>query len=266
MAVSAAVMIRTSMQDLGVLGAGETADGLSLQDGLRRLAIMMAAWSLDPLTVVQTDRMVFPITPNKGTYTIGPQLDFDTARPTGQESVVGAGLLLTSSTPPVEIPRSVITYSQYQSIQVKDLTSSLFTAVFYKPGALQEPLPLPPNPNYVPSIIDKSQIILWPVPLLDNPLVLYIEKPLPLFQDLTTLYPIPDNYQAAIQYNLTVALAPMFSVQPSPEVVRAARLSLAAMKRTNYQMIDVGVDPMFTMQNPSGGGYNIETGGTQRRG
>jgi hypothetical protein len=137
--------------------------------------------------------------------------------------------------------------------------------VFYKPGALLPVFPIPPNPNHDPTKIDSGQIILWPVPLLDNPLVLYIQKALPLFQDLTTLYPIPDNYQAAIQYNLTLVLAPMFTVTPSPEVVRMARLSLAAMKRTNYQMIDVGVDPMFTMQTRQGG-YNIETGGTQRNG
>jgi hypothetical protein len=44
-----------------------------------------------------------------------------------------------------------------------------------------------------------------------------------------------------------------------------ARDTFAAMKRSNYQMTDVAIDPMFTMQGP-GAGYNINTGGAQRHG
>lgn len=262
MAITAGVLIKAALQDLGVLGSGEAAQGSDMADGLTRLQLMLAGWALDPLTVVQTDRHEFPITPGKGTYTIGPTLDFDVARPVGQASIVGAGIMLTSATPPVEVPRAVLTYDAYQRIAVKTLTNPLFTTVFYRPGSTQRvPLgaPMPPHG------IDYGEVLLWPVPLEANPLVLYIERVLPLFENLTTSYPVPDGYVAAIQYNLTVAMAPMFQVEPSPLIVRAAARTFASMKRNNYQFIDVGVDPMFTMQTP-GPGYNIDTGGTQRRG
>lgn len=260
MAIAAAVLIRMAMQDLGVLGAGEAARGEDMADGLQRLQVMMSSWSLDPLNVVQTQRDVFPITPNKGVYTIGPGLEFDVARPVGQQSLVGAGLILLGTNPEVEIPRTVLTYDMYQRIQIKTLTSGQFTQVFYRPGALQR---FPAGSPTPPHGIEYGEILLWPIPTEANPLVLYLQKVLPLFQDLTTLYPIPDGYLAAIQYNLVLAMASMFSVKPSEESVRNARLSLASMKRNNYQLIDAPIDPMFTMQTPSGG-YDINSGETRR--
>jgi hypothetical protein len=257
---TAAALIRMSMQDLGVLGAGEPARGEDLQDGLRRLQIMISAWAMDPLTVIQTQREEFPITPGKGTYTIGPGLDFYVERPVGQQSVVGAGLMLLNSSPPVEIPCAILTYAMYQAIQVKTLTNPLFTSVFYRPGSTARVPPSAPIPlDGVPS----GEIVLWPVPTQANPLVLYIERVVPQFHDLTTDYPVPPGYISALQYNLTIAMAPMFQVEPSDFVVRAARMSLASMKRNNYQFTDAPCDPMFTMQGP-GAKYDITTGTTRR--
>jgi hypothetical protein len=256
MAIAAATLLRMSMQDLGVLGGGEAAEGVHLADGLQRLQMMIASWSLDALTVVRTDRLEFPVVPTKQSYSIGPGLEFDTARPVGQQSVVGAGLLLMSSTPPVEIPRALLTYDMWQAVAVKRLTSTLFTTVFYRPGSLARTPPTAPVP---PTGIDTGEIILWPIPTQANPLVLYIERVIPPFENLTTPYPIPDGIVAAIQYNLTLAIAPMFQVTPSDEAKRQARDTFAAMKRTNYQMADAAIDPMFTMQGGVGG-YDINTG------
>jgi hypothetical protein len=246
MDIAAATFLRMSMQDLGVLGGGEAAEGVHMADGLQRLRMMIASWSLDALTVVQTQREVFPMVSNKGAYTIGPGLDFDTARPVGQQSVVGAGLVLYADTPQeVEIPCAMLTYDMYQATRMKNQPNSQFTSVFYRPGAIGE-------------------ILLWPIPAVAYPLALYLEKVVPTFENLTTPYPIPDGIAAAIQYNLTLAIAPMFQVTPSPDAVRMARDTYAAMKRTNYQLTDVAIDPMFTFGQ--GAAYNINTGGAQRHG
>jgi len=259
MSTTASALIKMSLQDLGVLGAGEAPRGEDLADGLHRLQMMLASWSLDPLTALQTDRLEFPITPGKGTYTIGPGMEFDTARPVGQQSVVGAGLVLENSTPPVEIPRSLLTYDAYQGIRVKSLTSEMFTSVFYQPGAVRLDPPTGPAPHGVASI-EAGEIVLWPVPTVAHPLVLYIQQVVPLFDSLTLPYVMPAGVVAAIQYNLTLALAPMFQVTPSPDATRQARLTFAAMKRTNYQLADAPLDPMLTFG--VGPGYDIYSGGT----
>jgi len=264
MGVTAASLIRTAMQDLGVLGAGEAADGAHMQDGLRRLQVMIGGWSLDPLTAARVQGETFPTTPGKSHYSIGPGLDLDTPRPVGQQSIVGAGLVLNAGQPnEVEIPRGLMTYDQFIGIRVKTLTNGMFTHVIYVPGstsgALSPPWPAPPTKAYGGSVI-----ILWPTPTEAHPLVLYIERMVPLFENLTTSYPVPDGLATAIQHNLTLAMAPMFQVEPPAYSARMAAHTLAAFKRTNYQFTDSPLDPMFTFG--TGGGYDIESGGTVRRG
>jgi hypothetical protein len=259
--VTAAALLRMSMQDLGVLGAGESGAGEHLSDGLRRLQMMLGGWGLDALTAARTQGEYFPTIPGQQHYSIGPGMELDTPRPVGQQSVVAAGLVLNAGQPnAVEIPRAMMTYDQYISIRVKTLQSPLFTHVLYVPGATGPgPNPTPPPGTHTFGV---SHITLWPVPTEANPLVLYIERMVPMFENLTTAYPVPDGLTAAIQYNLTVALAPMFQVEPPAEVVRQARLSYAAMKRTNYQMTDIAIDPMFTFGQ--GAAYDITTGSTRR--
>jgi len=263
MGVTAASLIRTAMQDLGVLGAGEAADGAHMQDGLRRLQVMIGGWSLDPLTAARDHGQSFPVTPGKSQYTIGPGMEFDTVRPVGQQSVAAAGLILNAGQPnQVEIPVGLMTYDQWIGVRVKNLTSPLFTHVIYVPGATAAQATPPSAPPY--TAFGASGIILWPTPTEANPLVLYIERVLPQFENLTTQYPIPDGVAATIQHNLTVALAPMFQVEPPAYVARMAAHTLAAMKRNNYQFTDAALDPMFTFG--SGAGYDITTGGTTRHG
>ena len=263
MGITAAVLIRTAMQDLGILGAGESARGEDMQDGLRRLQLMIGGWSLEPLTAGRQHGQPFPITPGKSSYTIGPGQEFDTVRPVGQQSVVAAGLILNIYTPnQLEIPLGLMTYDQMTSIRVKYLQAPWPTHVIYIPGATAENATPPTAPPYTP--LGTSAIGLWPVPTEANHIMLYINRVTPMFENLTTSYPVPDGLAAAIQHNLTVAMAPMYQVQPSPGTLREAARTLASLKRNNYQFADVAVDPMFTFG--SGAGYDIYSGGTQRHG
>ena len=262
MGITAAVLIRTSMQDLGVLGAGEAADGSHMQDGLRRLQLMIGGWSIDPLTTVRSQGERFPTVPGRSHYTIGPGLDFDTQRPAGQPSINAAGLILNEGQPnEVEIPVGMMSDDQWAALRVKTLRSPLFTHVIYVPGGTANYSTPPPPPGT--AVFGASVIILWPIPTEAHPIVLYIERTIPTFANLTTSYPVPDGLANAIQHNLTLAMAPMFQVEPPPYVARMAAQSLASMKRNNYQFTDVAVDPMFTMQTPAGG-YDIYSGGTRR--
>jgi len=263
MAVTAANLIRTAMQDLGVLGAGEAADGSHMQDGLRRLNLLIGAWGLDPLTAVRTQGEMFDVVPGKSMYSIGPGLDFNTQSPVGQQSIAGAARVQRAGQQDsLETPVGLMTYDQWIGIQVKNLQSPLFTHVLFVPGS-QSNAPVPNPPEAL--TVGASVIILWPVPTEANlKVMLYSEKVIPQFADLTASYPMTDSYAAAVQYNLTMAMAPMFQVEPPPFVVMMAAKTLASMKRNNYQFTDVALDPMFTFGG--GAGYDIYSGGTTRHG
>ena len=247
MGTTATTFIRTAMQDLGVLGQGQAPTGNDLTDGLRRLNLMMGSWSVQSLTVPYVERFTSVNVSNVSTYTIGDGGDFDTPRPSGQSNLVGAGLLLASSSPAVEIPRGILTYDAYESIGIKGLTNTLWTDLLYRPT-----YPL-------------GTIILWPVPTDVNGIALYLQRSLSKFDNLTTAYEFPEGTEEAIQTNLTVRIAPMFSVQVPPDIAVLAKQSMAAMKRNNVQLVDAVLDPMFLQSTP-GAAYNINTGSVQKFG
>lgn len=247
-ATTASAIVRGAFETLGVLGEGQTLDASKSADGFRRLNLMMRAWSLQNLTIPVTVREVFDLIANKGgptnPYTIGPGGDFDTERPTTQNMLVGAGLILTDSDPPVEIPRAIYTDTMWEALQVKDLSSGgtgIPTGVYY-------------NPTYPLGLI-----YMWPVPSSgDNDMALYLRKPLAVFPSETASVDLPDGSEEAIEYNLAVRLAPPYSVPLDPDVSAMARSSLAILKRANYHLLDLAMDPAFTTDRRAG--YNIQTG------
>lgn len=248
-ATTASIIVRGAFETIGVLGEGQTLDSAKAADGFRRLNLMIRSWSLQNLTIPVQVREVFDLVANKGgpdnPYTIGDGGNFDTERPPTQNALTGAGLILTNSSPEVEIPRAIYTDTMWQAIQVKDLASGgsgVPTAVYYNPT-----FPL-------------GKIYLWPVPSSnenENDLALYLRKPLVAFADQTTSVNLPDGSEEAIEYNLAVRLCGPYSVPMDPDVRAMAKSSLAIFKRSNYHLIDLQIDPAMTADRRFG--YNIVT-------
>lgn len=236
-------VVTRALQTLGVTALGDAIDGMEATNALARLNSMVGSWALQPLTIPLISRTVWPLVANKGSevnpYLIGPTVtgtNFVSA--TVPHDLEGAGILLSGVAPQVEVPRAVLNDQQWADIRVKDLSSPLFTAVYYTPAV----------PN--------GEIVLWPVPdTAIHSLVLYRGEQLPIFANLSTSYTLPDGYVEALDYNLAVRLAPSRGVAISPDLATLARLSLATLKRANLQMTDLEND--FAM---GGGGYNIQTG------
>lgn len=246
---TASVLIRGAFETIGVLGEGQTLDASKGADGFRRLNLMLRSWSLQNLTIPVTVREVFDLVTDQGgpdnPYTIGDGGDFDTDRPPTQNSLVGAGLILTSSDPTVEIPRAIYTDTMYQQTQIKDLASGgsgVPTGVYY-------------NPTY-----PLGKIYLWPVPSSDeNDLALYLRKPLSAFASQTVEVDLPDGSEEAIEYNLAVRLCGPYSVPVDSDVKAMAKMSLGMLKRANYHLYDLTQDPAFARSHAAY--YNIVTGG-----
>lgn len=231
-----------ALQMIGIVGQGSA---LTAQDSATGLGIanrMLGSWSIQNLTIPVIDRQVFPLVANKGgtatPYTIGPGGDFNTTRPA---ELLGVGLLLNASTPPVEIPRGLLTEDAYQAIAIKDMPNSLFTDAYY---SATYPL---------------GQISLYPVPNTAlNSLVIYRRTPLATFADAVTSYDFPAGTEDALVANLAVRWCPFKTMPVPPDVAAFAKSSLGIVKRSNSTFTDMPIDPMFTGDRR--GGYNIQTG------
>lgn len=242
--VSATDLITSALTSLGVYSVGEDLSAADASLGLRRLNAMMSSWAIQPLTIPVVAREVFTVTANDGEYTIGPGADFNAIRPT---SIQYAAILLNASTPPVEVPSAILTEQAWQSIAIKEQTSTQWTAVFYEP-------------TFTTS--GWGTINLWPIPTTaDNDLVLYFQQPLTEFSNLTTEVQLPPGYEEALSYNLAVRLAAPFGRKLSDDVRMLAVQSRAQIKRQNTPMVDAGND-MASISSASWG-YNINTDQTR---
>ncbi len=245
MSTTATIIITGALQTIGVLAQGETMSSAVGTDALRRLNMMLGSWSLQPLTKPVQSREVFALVDGQGgpddPYTIGPGGDFNTARPAFAD-LTGAGLILGGNDPEntVEIPRAILTRDAFQAQQLKDLSSSLFTTVYY-------------NPTYTS---DRGSIVLWPVPdTAVNSIALYLLKSLTAFTSLSASYDLPRGLDEALEYNLAERLCAPFGRPPMPDVVSLARKSLDVFKTSNVPMNDL---PQDFAWGP--GGYDINTG------
>lgn len=241
--MTALEFVTGALRLLQVLDVTETPDAATAEDGRRRLNLMMGSWGIQPGTIPFIRREVFDLVANQGgpsnPYTIGDGGDFDVDQRPNQ--ITGVGLLLGGSTPPVEIPRAIMTTDAFEANQVKTLTNPLFTDLYYRPT-----YPL-------------GTIILWPVPnTADNDIVLYWPQQLSEFADLSTDYDLPQGTAEAIEYNLAIRLAPANQVQVPPDVRQLAVSSLAAVKRQNLPLVDLPQDPALTANNRFS--YDIQTG------
>lgn len=246
--VTATQVITDASRMLNLYQPGEAIPAADSTDALRFLNLMVGQWAQTGLTIPAEVRFVAPLVANKGSstnpYTIGSGGNLNTTKPPNQDSLVAAGLLLNASTPPVEIPRALMTDMAYERTRIKDLTSVLFTDVYY----------LPTFSNSLGSIY------LWPVPTdLTNSLVLYIRAGLSTFADLTTSYFIPDGYDQALYGQLALILAIPFGRTISDDLKTLARESFATIKRSNVHLSDLANDLAQLGGGRRQGSYNIET-------
>lgn len=248
MQITAGQLIRRAFTSLNVFMPAQAipADQASL--ALEYLNMLMGLWAQQALTIPSIARETFTLTSGKGgpsnPYTIGIGANLDTARPSQQSGLVGAGILLPSNAgaPRVEVPRDVLTDSAYQAISIKEMPNSMFTGVYY-------------NPTFATAGL--GTINLWPVPNTTvNDLVLYLQKALENFADLTTTYFLPPGYDKAIHDQLVIDLSTPWGADLTATMVAAQLHSFKVISRGNLKMYDLAND----FANDPRGGYNINTG------
>lgn len=210
---------------------------------------MLSGWGQrSALFIPVIARERFDLVANQGgptnPYTIGAGGDFDTERPSNQNSIVSANLILTNSSPEVRVPLGIYTDQAYDANQIPDMTNAQPTGLYY-------------SPTYAN---DLGSIFLWPVPnTAQNDLELFLQKAIASFADLTTTYYVPGGAEDAITYQLALRMQGPWGKKLDPEDVRLAAEVLGVFKRSNAKLSDLANDAFIFTQGRQTV-YNILTG------
>lgn len=243
MTTTGLTVIKAAFELLNVFQPSEQIPQPDAQSALGWLNRMMSGWAQQANTIPSIARHVFPIVSAKAEYSIGIGGELNIVKPANQQSIAAVGLLLGASVSPVEIPRGYLTDDGWQSIQIKALTNSLFTDLYY-------------NPTFTTAGL--GTVNLWPVPLDSvNSLVIYVAEALTQFVNLFTVYQIPDGYEDALVYNLARRLYKPWGATIDADTIQMAKNTLGVIQRSNLRLTDLGNDLIF--ENPRGF-YNINTG------
>jgi hypothetical protein len=199
---------------LALPDSGQSLTPAESADALVALNAMVSSWRNEALTCysVRDESLTLD---GSTTYSIGPSGDLNTDRPI---ELVGAYVVLSG----VSYPCRLIEAAEYAAIPVKATTADFPTEVYYQPtmptGTLY-PYPIPPS----------------------GTLHLLTRTPVSTFA-LTDTVSLPPGWEDALAYNLAVAIASEYMVQPSPLVVKMAATTKGNIKRANARPLAVSSD------------------------
>lgn len=217
-------IIKPALRKIGALGIGETLEADIVNQALEALNDMLDSWSNDGLLVYYIKQENFALVPGKQSYTIGVGGDFNTARP----DAIEGGFSRFGET---DYRFQLVSQDDWDSVVIKNVPSTWIAYVKYE------------------ATVPLGRIDVYPRPT-GGELFLNTYGKLARFPDLSTDIPLPGGYKRAIQYNLSIELAPEYERSVSNEVARIASDSLSKIKRLNEDLTTLGLDSMF--QNRSG--------------
>lgn len=240
--------VQASFRLLNVFQPGQPVPSVHAAVALEMGNDMLSEWSQRQIFIPVIARQSFAMTAGKGgpsnPYTIGPSgADFTAPRPSNQNSITAANLVLTSTTPNVRVPLGIYTDDAYDANPIPDLSNTQPTGLYY-------------NPTYANNL---GSIFLWPVPSVNyNLLELFTQQSVAEFADLTTTYYLPESAPQAMKYNLADRLQAPYGRELSQSAQRLVISALGTYKRSNVKMSDLANDVTFTSFRRTL--YNILTG------
>lgn len=199
-----------------ILASGETPTADEANDGLKSLNDILENWSLEALSVWQTDNFTGTLKPGQATYTIGPGGDFNTVRPIriglSYSTVNGADFQMTEWG-----------LEEYNAVAVKNIGGIAQRFVYLN----EYPL---------------GQLILYPVPAVASTASFAVDRLLTFPLTLASVLSFPPGYEKALRYTLATNLAPEYGVNPPPAVASIAVSSKADLKRANKKRVVAAYD------------------------
>ncbi len=223
MATTARDIISLALKQAGILGVGQTALAEDINDCFTLLTQMIAQWNKNRWLVPALID-ISTIGNNQKSNPIGPGEFWNVARP-GQIKGGYIVQLNTGQTPISLQCKQIFSYEDYIRIAVKALSSQP-DHVFYD-GQW-------PNGN----------IFFWPVPnntyechiLVQQQLGWPIAKSALPDTGLDTPFTLPEEYQEAIFYNLSMRISAMYQLESSGDTKALAKASLNTIRTSNTQV------------------------------
>lgn len=211
-------IINFALKDAGVVGSGITPNAEELNDAFTRINWMLAQWQRKRWLIWHLVDLSLTST-GANSYTIGPGQDFDVPhRPAKLQSAFVRQL---SNVGPSNVDYSLEILNAYEdwSLVALKTLKSFPSYVFYDTG------------------FPVGTLYFWPVPQA-NIYQMHIQAvdQLTQFANLTQDINLPDEYIAALHYNLAVRLAPAYGQPSNPQVNILAKDSLNVLRMANAQI------------------------------
>lgn len=229
-------LITDAYTEIGVASEAYTLSGSDSALGLTRLNSLVDRWATQRLTIYHTVITDTVLVSGTQTYTIGSGGAINVARPLW---IPYAGLVLTNTTPNVEIPLHISTTQDWSNQGIKTLGNSYPSMLYY-------------DHNFAAGL---GQISLWPIPTTALTLRLYLPTALTQFADLSgTNYSFPPGYYEALMYNLALRLWTPFNQNvPVPGDLRMnAASALKDIKNANIRISTQTTDPALMQGSKRG--------------
>lgn len=240
-------IIKSALQELGVLDASESPSAADAQWGLTKLQRIVDRYNARLSMIYNVNFTTFTLPAGPNPVTIGPGATLDVnQRPV---SIPTIGLVLDGGNSGVELPLNPRDQDWWANNRIKGLTSTLPTDFYYSPDWLVQ------NDDS-----QWGQIFFWPVPTASHQIILQSRQVLGAYTAITDDFTMPPGYWDLLVYELAITLSPSFGVQPSQVLVEGRKAALKAVQVNNIVSPRLGSDS--PSQNSGRGipDYNFLTG------
>jgi hypothetical protein len=227
-------IITLALKDSGVLGVGQSASAEDSTDAFTRLNWMLAQWQRQRWLIWHLVDVSF-VSTGAQSYTVTTGGNFNVARPDRIEA--GFFRLLNTTAPnQVDYPATIIeAREEYNQIALKQLGT--FPSYMFYDAAYPTGLLFP-----------------WPVPQASlYEIHISLKEQLTQFTSLTQTINLPQEYMAAIHFNLCERLISAYKLDPDPYISKEAKGSLSVLRGANAQIPRLRMPVALTR----GGSYNI---------
>lgn len=250
--------IKQAMQELGVLDLNRDPTGAESNYGQKKLNQLVGLWNTQKrlLWADVINEQAFPS--SKQSYTIGPSAGADFNFPRPVEIKNGAAHIgITTSTPEVYIPVTMVSTLEYLGIPVPGIGTNVPVRCYYDQGFQSTPGAAPASATPGLGTLYFNPYPTAPLPNFRWATRVQIAK----FTDLTTDYLFPDGVEGAIVFSLAET---MTALEP-PDDNMTRCVERAAYFRSQMSGVNIA-PPRITTDLGLGGRqapadyFNWETG------
>lgn len=235
-------IVTGALQEIGVVAAGQVAEGSEGTDALSILNDFLDALGVDRLAMHAVVRTVKALVSGTASYTIGTGGDISLVRPMWIESAML--IADTGATTLQEYPLDVLTDQQYAAWPEKALQQSQSRAIWFDhvwTAGLGRVYPLP-----IPDVSTTSLVLYTPT------------EPISQIATLETSVTFPPGIRRMLRKNLALELAPSYpAASVTPLLISQAAESKAKWKQANVRPRNQACDNALL---PNTGYWDIETG------